>query len=68
VTAAIIGPRTMEHLESQLAAAEVDLPGVRPDQADPRASRARQPAECSGSRTGTTSRPSILSKPAGLQV
>jgi aryl-alcohol dehydrogenase-like predicted oxidoreductase len=26
VTAAIIGPRTMEHLESQLAAADVDLP------------------------------------------
>jgi aryl-alcohol dehydrogenase-like predicted oxidoreductase len=26
VTAAIIGPRTMEHLESQLGAAEVDLP------------------------------------------
>jgi hypothetical protein len=27
VTAAIIGPRTMEHLESQLAAADVGLPG-----------------------------------------
>ena len=26
VTAAIIGPRTMEHLESQLAAADVELP------------------------------------------
>jgi aryl-alcohol dehydrogenase-like predicted oxidoreductase len=26
VTAAIIGPRTMEHLESQLTAAEVTLP------------------------------------------
>jgi aryl-alcohol dehydrogenase-like predicted oxidoreductase len=26
VTAAIIGPRTMEHLESQLGAADVDLP------------------------------------------
>jgi aryl-alcohol dehydrogenase-like predicted oxidoreductase len=29
VTAAIIGPRTMEHLESQLAAAEVTLPTRR---------------------------------------
>ena len=26
VTAAIIGPRTMEHLESQLAAADIELP------------------------------------------
>lgn len=26
VTSAIIGPRTMEHLESQLSAAEVELP------------------------------------------
>ena len=26
VTSAIIGPRTMEHLESQLSAAEVQLP------------------------------------------
>jgi aryl-alcohol dehydrogenase-like predicted oxidoreductase len=34
VTAAIIGPRTMEHLESQLAAADVGLPGDVLDQID----------------------------------
>jgi len=34
VTAAIIGPRTMEHLESQLAAAEVDLSDDVLDQID----------------------------------
>jgi aryl-alcohol dehydrogenase-like predicted oxidoreductase len=34
VTAAIIGPRTMEHLESQLAAADVDLPGDVLDRID----------------------------------
>jgi aryl-alcohol dehydrogenase-like predicted oxidoreductase len=34
VTAAIIGPRTMEHLESQLAAADVELPGDVLDQID----------------------------------
>jgi aryl-alcohol dehydrogenase-like predicted oxidoreductase len=34
VTAAIIGPRTMEHLESQLAAADVELPGDVLDRID----------------------------------
>ena len=34
VTAAIIGPRTMEHLESQLAAADVGLPDDVLDQID----------------------------------
>jgi len=34
VTAAIIGPRTMEHLESQLAAADVDLPADVLDRID----------------------------------
>jgi aryl-alcohol dehydrogenase-like predicted oxidoreductase len=34
VTAAIIGPRTMDHLESQLAAADVDLPGDVLDRID----------------------------------
>jgi aryl-alcohol dehydrogenase-like predicted oxidoreductase len=34
VTAAIIGPRTMEHLESQLAAAEAELPGDVLDRID----------------------------------
>ena len=34
VTAAIIGPRTMDHLESQLAAADVDLPDDVLDQID----------------------------------
>jgi aryl-alcohol dehydrogenase-like predicted oxidoreductase len=34
VSAAIIGPRTMEHLESQLSAAEVDLPGDVLDRID----------------------------------
>jgi aryl-alcohol dehydrogenase-like predicted oxidoreductase len=34
VTAAIIGPRTMEHLESQLPAAEVTLPGEVLDRID----------------------------------
>jgi aryl-alcohol dehydrogenase-like predicted oxidoreductase len=34
VTAAIIGPRTMDHLESQLAAADVELPGDVLDRID----------------------------------
>ncbi|HTP14651.1 MAG TPA: aldo/keto reductase [Streptosporangiaceae bacterium] len=34
VTAAIIGPRTMEHLESQLTAADVELPGDVLDRID----------------------------------
>jgi aryl-alcohol dehydrogenase-like predicted oxidoreductase len=34
VTAAIVGPRTMEHLESQLPAAEVDLPADVLDRID----------------------------------
>ncbi len=34
VTAAIIGPRTMEHLESQLGAADVDLPDYMLDRID----------------------------------
>jgi aryl-alcohol dehydrogenase-like predicted oxidoreductase len=34
VTAAIIGPRTMEHLESQLPAAEVELPNELLDRID----------------------------------
>jgi aryl-alcohol dehydrogenase-like predicted oxidoreductase len=34
VTAAIIGPRTMEHLESQLAAADIELPDDVLDQID----------------------------------
>ena len=34
VTAAIIGPRTMEHLESQLAAADTELPGDVLDRID----------------------------------
>jgi len=34
VTAAIIGPRTMEHLESQLGAADVDLPADVLDRID----------------------------------
>ena len=34
VTAAIIGPRTMEHLESQLGAAEVTLSGDVLDRID----------------------------------
>ncbi len=34
VTAVIIGPRTMEHLESQLAAAGVELPGDVLDRID----------------------------------
>jgi aryl-alcohol dehydrogenase-like predicted oxidoreductase len=34
VTAAIIGPRTMEHLDSQLAAADVELPGDVLDRID----------------------------------
>ncbi len=34
VTAVIIGPRTMEHLESQLAAADVELPGDVLDRID----------------------------------
>ncbi len=34
VTAAIIGPRAMEHLESQLAAADVELPDDVLDQID----------------------------------
>ena len=34
VTAAIIGPRTMEHLESQLAAADVELSGDVLDRID----------------------------------
>ncbi len=34
VTSAIIGPRTMEHLESQLAAADVELPGDVLDRID----------------------------------
>jgi aryl-alcohol dehydrogenase-like predicted oxidoreductase len=34
VTAPIIGPRTMEHLESQLAAADVELPGDVLDRID----------------------------------
>ena len=34
VTAPIIGPRTMEHLESQLAAADVDLDVVLLDRID----------------------------------
>jgi len=34
VTAAIIGPRTMEHLESQLAAADVELPDEVLDRID----------------------------------
>ena len=45
VTAAIIGPRTMEHLESQLAAAEVDAlrRRARPDRRDRPARGQRQP-------------------------
>ena len=34
VTAAIIGPRTMEHLESQLSAADVELSGEVLDRID----------------------------------
>ena len=34
VTAAIIGPRTMEHLESQLAAADAELPDEVLDRID----------------------------------
>jgi aryl-alcohol dehydrogenase-like predicted oxidoreductase len=34
VTAAIIGPRTMEHLESQLRAADVELPEELLDRID----------------------------------
>jgi aryl-alcohol dehydrogenase-like predicted oxidoreductase len=34
VTAAIIGPRTMEHLESQLGATDVELPGEVLDRVD----------------------------------
>ena len=34
VTAAIIGPRTMEHLESQLGAIEVNLPADLLDRID----------------------------------
>jgi aryl-alcohol dehydrogenase-like predicted oxidoreductase len=34
VTSAIIGPRTMEHLESQLTAADVELPGDVLDRID----------------------------------
>jgi aryl-alcohol dehydrogenase-like predicted oxidoreductase len=34
VTAAIIGPRTMEHLESQLTAADIELPGDVLDRID----------------------------------
>jgi aryl-alcohol dehydrogenase-like predicted oxidoreductase len=34
VTAVIIGSRTMEHLESQLAAADVELPGDALDRID----------------------------------
>jgi aryl-alcohol dehydrogenase-like predicted oxidoreductase len=34
VTAAIIGPRTMDHLDSQLAAADVELPGDVLDRID----------------------------------
>ncbi len=34
VTAAIIGPRTMEHLESQLTAADVELSGTVLDRID----------------------------------
>jgi hypothetical protein len=34
VTAVIVGPRTMEHPESQLAAADVELPGDVLDRVD----------------------------------
>ena len=43
VTAAIIGPRTMEHLESQLAAADVGLPDDVLDQIDRIVPPRRQP-------------------------
>ena len=45
VTSAIIGPRTMEHLESQLTAADVVLVRrrARPDRRDRPARRQRQP-------------------------
>src|SRR2546428_7104550 len=36
VTAAIIGPRTIEHLDSQLGAAEVRLAQAIPDRIDPK--------------------------------
>ena len=34
VTSAIIGPRTVEHLESQLTAADIELPGDVLDRID----------------------------------